>query len=297
MVGCPNYCNGEEELERRRVEEEARVAEEEAAKAAKEAAERLDAEEKIAAEKRTFESDELNSLRARQINERDRFAQFERKKRWIMWTRHGQAKINILERYNELSVKMKDRHNRTFSQLEDRQVAAEMDLLSSLKQQARSVSIRLRHMEAYCDGLGRNSSTTEPARVVTEQNLRELGQQYNVRDDLERLHQSKVNVMRDKQAKQMDVLLERQGEELDKLVNRQDDELAILDDTFAKEEEEVSKMFEDRKSRLTRRWVLVEEVLRKNLEEKFGVTFAAMSLMEWPSLESRDDERLEEIAE
>ncbi len=30
FVGCPNYCNGEEELERRRLEEEARIAEEEA---------------------------------------------------------------------------------------------------------------------------------------------------------------------------------------------------------------------------------------------------------------------------
>ena len=76
VVGCPNYCNGEEELERRRIEEEARLAEEEAEKAAREEQEQAEAAEKLEAEKRTQESEDLNALRARQINERDRFARF-----------------------------------------------------------------------------------------------------------------------------------------------------------------------------------------------------------------------------
>jgi len=98
-VGCPNYCNGEGELERRRQEEEARIAVLDA-----------EADEKSAAEKRTQDSQELNTLRAQQIEERDRFCAFERKMRWIMWTRHGQSRLQILGNYGDLQTKMRERH-------------------------------------------------------------------------------------------------------------------------------------------------------------------------------------------
>jgi hypothetical protein len=284
VVGCPNYCNGEEELERRRLEEEARIAEEEAEKAAREEAERLEAAEKVDAERRTLESLELNALRARQINERDRFAAFERKQKWIMWTRHGQSKIDILERYDDLTMKMRERHARTSAHLEDRQVAAEMELRATLKQAERSVQIRLRHMEAYCDGLGRNATNTNQARVVTERDLRELGQQYNLRDDLDRLHQSKINVMRDKQAKQMEQLLIRQEEELEKLSNKQALEVEALEETFVVEEDAFGNIFKERRERLRRRWIIVEEIERKKLELEKKVRFAPMLPVEWPSL-------------
>ena len=44
---------------------------------------------------------------------------------------------------------------------------------------------------------------------------------------MDRLHQSKVNVMRDKQAKQMEQLLCRQEEELEKLARKQDEDLFL----------------------------------------------------------------------
>ncbi len=296
-VGCPNYCNGEEELERRRLEEEARLAQEEAEKAAKEEADKLEVAERLAAEKRTAESAELNALRTRQINERDRFLAYERKMKWIMWTRHGQAKIDILERYDDLNTKMKERHARTSAHLEDRQVAAEMELRSSLKQMERSVQIRLRHMEAYCDGLGRSASGSNPARVVTERDLRELGQQYNLRDDMERLHQSKINVMRDKQAKQMEQLLVRQDEELEKLANKQSEELDDLADGFGFEEDNFSKTFRERRDRLRLRWEIVGEIERKNLENKKNLKFAPMTPVEWPSTVTKNGESLGAVDE
>ena len=297
VVGCPNYCNGEEELERRRLEEEARIAELEAEKVAREEAEKVEAAEKLEAEKRTLESEDLNALRARQINERDRFGAFERKMKWIMWTRHGQAKLDILDKYGELQTKMKERHIKTATHLEDRQVGAEMELRASLKQAERSVQIRLRHMEAYCDGLGRSASGVNPARVVTERDLRELGQQYNLRDDLERLHQSKINVMRDKQAKQMEHLLVRQEEELEKLATKQNDELETLEESFGTEEEGFIKIFLERRERMRRRWGVVEEVERKKLESEKGVKFAAMSPVVWPDPETKEDAGLEAVSE
>jgi hypothetical protein len=297
VVGCPNYCNGEEELERRRLEEEARIAEEEAEKAAREEQLKAEAAEKLEAEKRTQDSLELKALQARQINERDRFSEFERKMQWIMWTRHGQARLDVLERYNDLQTKMKERHLRTSTHLEDRQVGAEMELRASLKQAERSVQIRLRHMEAYCDGLGRDASGKSPARVVTERDLRQLGEQYNLRDDLERLHQSRINVMRDKQAQQMEQLIARQEEELEKLASKQSEELEALEERFSTEEQGFKKTFHTRRARMRRRWEIVAELERKKLEAERGVRFAPLKSVDWPDPEVKHHYGLEVVTE
>lgn len=298
VVGCPNYCNGEEELYRRRLEEEAHRREVHAEKVAREEAELLEAAQKAEAEERTLQSRELNALRAQQINERDRFCAFERKMKWIMWTRLGQAKLKLLDQYDEMHAKMKERHARTAAHLEDRQVGAEMELRESHQQAERSVRIRLRHMEAYCDGLGRTASGSNPARVVTERDLRELGQQYNVRDDLERLHQSRINVMRDKQAKQMESLLIRQEDELEKLAAKRREELEALDESFANEEDRFTRVFHDRQLRLRRRWGIIEEMLRKTLEMEQKVKFAAMLPVSWPEPEpNKHDDALEAVKE
>ena len=192
---------------------------------------------------------------------------------------------------------MKDRHVKTSTHLEDRQVGAEMELRASLKQAERSVQIRLRHMEAYCDGLGRSASGNNPARVVTERDLRQLGEQYNLRDDLERLHQSKINVMRDKQAKQMELLLVRQEEELEKLGSKQTEELEALEDSFGTEEEGFVKLFQSRRSTLRRRWEVVTEVERKKLEVAKGLRYAPVSPIVWPDPETKQDECLEAVKE
>jgi hypothetical protein len=296
-VGCPNYCTGEEELERRRIEEETRLAEEAAEKAAREEAEKIEAAETLEAEKRTQDSEALNALRARLINERDRFSGFERKQKWIIWTRHGQDKLDILERYGDLQAKMKERHLRTANHLEDRQVGAEMELRASLKQAERSVQIRLRHMEAYCDGLGRSGVSGGPVRIVTERDLRQLGEQYNIRDDLDRLHQSKINVMRDKQAKQMEQLLVRQEEEADKLSDKQTDELDALQETFATEEAGFTKLFLDRRAKMRRRWELVSEIERKKLEVETGLRYAPLSSIVWPNTSHKKDDSLSAVTE
>jgi len=208
IIGCPNYCNGDEEIERIRQQEEARVAILETEKLAREEAEKIASVERLAAEKHTQNSQRLKDLRTQQIEERDRFCAFERKMKWIMWTRHGQAKARILDKYDELHTKTKERHVRITNQLEDRQVCAEMELRDSLSWIEKSSAVRLRHMEAYCEGMGR-SMNGHPTRTVTERDLRELGQQYNIRDNLERLHQCKINVMRDKQAKQVSLAVPR----------------------------------------------------------------------------------------
>lgn len=287
-VGCPNVCSGEEELERRRLEEEERLAEAEAEKAAQAALTAAEAAEQLEAEERSKGNESFQALQQTQKDEMRRFIDFESSTRQSVRTRQQEQKGTLIEKHLDQAEKMKERHTKTAAHLEDRQVAAEMELRSSLEQSERSVRIRLKHMEAYCDGLGRNPSSDMPQRAVTERDLRELGQQYNLRDSLERLHQSKINVMRDRQAKRMEELLERQEQELAKHNAKRQEELEDQAAQFAHEMDAVVGLFNSRRSRLQKRWELSMEVLCKELEEKESVKYARLSTPEWPQEQSEE---------
>ncbi|KAK2032978.1 IBR domain-containing protein [Colletotrichum zoysiae] len=281
-VGCPNFCNGDEELERRRMEEEARNAELEAEKAAQEAAAAAEAAQRIEAEKRTQADVQFTKLQGEMREELDRFRAYTRKMKWDMWTRQAAKKHALADKYSDQIDKMKERHAKTATHLEERQIEAEMDLRSTLDQSEKSVKIRLKHMEAYCDGLGRSTNANLPPRTVTERDLRLLGQQYNVRDDMERLHQAKINVLRDRQAKRMEELLDRQEQELEKLFVKKEQDIENLATDFAQEEDTLVKTINDRKQRLQRRWLITIEILRKELEEQTGNQYASLALPVWP---------------
>ncbi|OHF03436.1 IBR domain-containing protein [Colletotrichum orchidophilum] len=296
-VGCPNFCNGDEELERRRIEEEARNAELEAEKVAQEAAAAAEAAEKVEAEKRTREDAQFSALQGEMIEEMGRFRVYMRRKKWVMWTRQAEKKQALTDRYSDQIDKMKERHAKTAAHLEERQIEAEMDLRSTLDQSEKSVKIRLKHMEAYCDGLGRTQNADLPPRVVTERDLRLLGQQYNVRDGMERLHQAKINVLRDRQAKRMEELLERQEQELEKLTDKKEQEIENLATDFAQEEDTLVKLSNDRKQRLQRRWLIAIEILRNELEEQTGDQYASLILPTWPDDTETQDEILASLPE
>ncbi|MBE3112858.1 MAG: hypothetical protein IMZ46_20495, partial [Acidobacteria bacterium] len=125
-VGCPNICSGEEEMDRRREREEAQVAEREAAEEAA-AAEHRDAE------RRTAESPEFRQLRGAQAAEVGRFTGYARKKRDAMWARQLQRKLALAERHSDQTDKMRERHAKTVSHLEDRQIRAEMAMRETLE--------------------------------------------------------------------------------------------------------------------------------------------------------------------
>ena len=281
-VGCPNVCSGEEELERRRMEEEERLIEMENEKAAREIAAAREEVEREEAEKRSRNHPSLRNLSQQQEDEMRRFQDFTAKVKRAMHTRHSGEKVAMAEKHADQQNKMKERHLRTATHLEDRQVAAEMELRATLEQSERSVRVRLKHMEAYCDGLGCVPNARMPPRNVTERDLRELGQQYNVRDGMERLHEAKINVMRDRQAKQMEELLNRQQVELGKLEGRRQEDVEDLAAHFAHEEDCASAVFKSRRARLQRRWELAVEILCKELELQEKTTYGLISTPSWP---------------
>jgi hypothetical protein len=146
-VGCPNFCNGEEELERRRAEEEARLAELEAEKLALEAAAEVEAAARREAERRTAESGEFGVLRRRQEAEMVRFGEFELAVREAMLERQSRKKLALVDKFSDMIDRMSERHAKTEQHLDDRQVMAEIELQEGLEEKEKKVRIKLRYME------------------------------------------------------------------------------------------------------------------------------------------------------
>jgi hypothetical protein len=311
-VGCPNFCNGEEELERRRAEEEARLAELEAEKLAREKAAELEAAERREAEKRTRESGEFRALREAQEKELTKFADFEHRAREAMRVRHSDKKVALDERFSDLMEKMRDRHAKTEQHLEDRQVLAEIELQAGQEEKEKKVRLKLKYMEDYCRGAmegkdpphpkNHNNSSNKPKinasqnhdremprRRVTQKDLEQLRQQYCVRDFMERRHQSQINGLREKQAKSMEELVERHQREVQTLMDRCREEVEELAVEFANEEEALLHVFAERRARLETRWALAIEILRVEMENKSGLKYAGMPLPRWPRGRGTDD--------
>ncbi|KAK0628591.1 hypothetical protein B0T17DRAFT_606177 [Bombardia bombarda] len=285
QVGCPNFCNGEEELERRRAEEEARLAELEAEKNAQEELAAAEEREQLDAEKRTAESAEFMALREEQEAQLTRFRDFERTMKIVMWSRQSQKRLVLCEKYADLMDKMKERHAKTEQHLEDRQIEAEIELQRNLEQSEKSVRIRLKYMEAYCKGdvaTAADTNTNAASRKVTEKHHEQLKQQYLVRDGMERRRQSQINVLREKQAKRMEELVDRHAKEIDVLINKRSEEVEDLAIEFANEEEALLVIFKNRKANLRKRWEVMVEILRVELGRQHGVRFTRMAIPEWP---------------
>ncbi|KAK0729911.1 hypothetical protein B0H67DRAFT_638475 [Lasiosphaeris hirsuta] len=288
-VGCPNFCNGEEELERRRMEEEARLAELEAEKQAQEekaAAEDLARQE---AETRTKDNAAFMALKEEQEAELARFLGFERKMIAAMRTRQSQKRLALVERHSELMDRMKERHAKTEQHLEDRQIEAEIELQAALEQSERSVRIQLKYMEAYCNSLTKGSNGDMPSRKVTEKHLEQLSQQYRIRDGMEQRHQSQINVLREKQGKRMEELMERHEKEMEILMDKNAEEIEDLAVEFTNDEEALARVFEERKTKLQRRWELAIEILRVEMESLHKTKFATLAPPVWPAEPSETD--------
>ncbi|KAL2757850.1 hypothetical protein ACRALDRAFT_1074716 [Sodiomyces alcalophilus JCM 7366] len=289
-TGRPGMCHGTGELERRRVEEEEQG---EARHAPFEVAERARGTANVEidpVEKWLREPGEFTRLRRDLEDQRRRFRAFMDRKKAEMGERHEEERRKVTAKYADQAEKMRERHDKTATQLEERQIEAEMEMRATLEQEQKSVLIRLRHMEAYCDGLGHSPESGLPPRAVTERDLRELGQQYNLRDGMARLHESKINVLREKQAKRMGDLVARQEEEVDKFEADRDRALEALAATVALEEDELARVFRRRELEVRRLWQVRFDILRKELERRHGVAYGAFDVAAaWLEGDEADD--------
>ena len=155
-------------------------------------------------------------------------------------------------------------------------------------------------MEAYCNPKSKVDGM--PNRVVTRRDYHQLTQQYHVRNGMDNLHAARINVLREKQGKQLERVAAKQEAELSKLTSELELELRNLESKSKAEEESLAAEFSERKKRLIARWSLAEAIERRKLENETGELFAALPTVEWgdgakeAELEDGEEESLRGMA-
>ncbi|KAL1837850.1 hypothetical protein VTJ49DRAFT_3323 [Mycothermus thermophilus] len=304
IVGCPNLCDGEEELARRRAEAAVREAEVERSERERERRREMERLGREEAEGRTRGSKEFKGLRERLEGEGRRFCKLEKRAGEGMRKRHARMRGEVVGRFEEVLERVRERHAKTEQCLEDRQVLAEMELRKGLEEKERRGRVRLRYMEEYCKGGVRGAHTAAsssstvadgdaasdtnnlpPPRIVTPDDLARLEQQRREHDNLVARHRSQIEGLRSRQAKNMEALLERHAREVAELLARQAAALEDVAERCADEEEVAARVWEGRRERMMNRWRVEGELLRRDMEKKTGLEYGIMDVVEWPGEE------------
>jgi hypothetical protein len=173
-------------------------------------------------------------------------------------------------------------------ELEARQLEEELKMQKEHEVEKRTATMRLRHMEAYCqnptppptpvDPNSRRPSldVIPPERKVTERDYHNLAQQYRERDAMDTLHASKINVLRGKQKKAVENLVCKKERELEKLEREQEKERELVDNDFAGQEENLRSALGAKRSRLEVRWQTQALIERTKMERLTGLKYGPL---------------------
>ncbi len=237
-------------------------------------------QETPAARKRSLQNLRLQRLRTSQLEEQSRFIRFEADQFRLMRLKHMETKQGPLDHYKAREKAAQDRHIEALASLEHRHLSAEVDLCRTLQLEKQACDTRLRHMEAYCNPKSKVDGM--PNRVVTRKDYHQLTQQYHVRNGMDNLHAARINVLREKQGKQIERVSAKQAAELETIATDLQAETADLELTLKAEEEGLQAEFSERKRRLVARWLLAEAIERRKLENETGETYGPLPALEWP---------------
>lgn len=241
---------------------------------------------------RSLAHPKLRRLRTSQLQEQLRFISFRASQTRQMRSQHQRLKRERLTAYKAAKSGLESSHLDVLSDLEHRHLMAEEDLHKTLEVERQACDTRLKHMQAYCNSQG-NADKGMPARNVTSEDHRKLQDQYRIRNQMENLHSSRVNVLRERQAKQLERIADKQDKEIEKLAADFGRENLTLDARLEEQELELEREFGERKERLVKRWVMAEAIERRTLENQSGGTFGPLPEIGWgdESIDYEDAER------
>lgn len=253
-----------------------------------------DIEEIWIAQERSLRSSHLQKLRAAQLGEQARFIQEhvtkQRKAKEESGSRmHKAREVYVKRRYDTI-----DKHEVANTELEMRHLNAELELERSLLSQRKACETKLKYMEAYCNGQRTRNETKflpdekkYPIRRVTEEDYRKLVEQYHLRNGMDTLHKSKINVLREQQAQQANRITIRQDGELDGLLQRHERESSRLQIDRDRVKLDLKREYSDKILRLIWRWKVKEAIERRRLELDRGQKYGELPSITWPE-EYRD---------
>ncbi|KAL2219242.1 hypothetical protein M432DRAFT_340225 [Thermoascus aurantiacus ATCC 26904] len=245
-----------------------------------------------AASQRSLESPELREMYESHKRERSRHIVLENDVLNALRSRH-RAAVTEKQLDNERVENEKREKNLADSiRLEERHLAAELDQLKEFEREKMNSRIRIKHMEGYVNNssppptpeLNGNPDVVQPVRKITRQQRERLAQEYHDRDSMDRLHEAKIKVLRDRQEKQFREAVARMERELQKLIEKNAQDLAELERRNQQEEHSVMQAFHAKKAKLKRRWNLEEAILRKKLELKNGLPYGPLPPLSFTDL-------------
>ena len=248
---------------------------------------------------RTAMADEaFQVLHAQRKEQFQRIVEFESKQRQAISAYHeksrnrlsSQVTRNKAEKAKEVGIPTPhifedtltlSQHAQALEQLEEAQVAAELDLRKAHVQERQNVATALKYMEAYCDGL--NTSGTESKHTVSEDDRKKLKRQHALQDNLPHKHESAINVLRAKQEKDVKVHMHKQNAELVQMDHEFEKENRLLEMHFLKESSRLEALMESRRRRAAARWTLRTESWRKDFESQHGTALPGqLPCLDWP---------------
>lgn len=228
---------------------------------------------------RSSNNAQLKQLRWSQLDERSRFIRFEADQRRVMHSRQAERERRVLDEYPQKVEATKDRHAEALSSLEHRHLSAEVDLERTLEVERQACDTRLKHMQAYCNP--RSAVKGMPNRVVTKRHYQQLEQQYHERSGIDILHASRINVLRERQAKQLERVMGKQENELKEIELGLAKKMQQLEISCQADEHMLEHEFSERRKRLTSRWSLAEAIERKKLENENREAYAPLPPIDW----------------
>ena len=239
---------------------------------------------------RSLTSPTLKKLRTTQLQEQLRFISFRASQTRLLRTAHLARKRAALTAYKTTQSDTESRHAEALASLEHRHLSAEVDLHKALETERQACDVRLKHMQAYCNP--RDNVAGMPVRTVTNADFKKLEQQYHVRNGMDNLHASRINVLRERQAKQVERVVDKQEKEMEKQAAEFDEEQMELEEGARAEEMEMERVFRERKHRLVNRWQMAEAIEKRLLELETGEIFAELPPIGWGD-EGRDGEEVD----
>ena len=234
----------------------------------------------LAARERSMKCIKLQKLQQHQREEQGRFIRFENQQCSLIMSKKAYSKKNLLESHVIAQEHLVETHAQALVSLEHRHLAAEVELVRTLALERKSCETSLKYMEAYCSD--RPPPDGMPRRKITESDYRKLAQQYHTRNCMENLHEARINVLREKQAKQLERVAAKQEAQLEKAEIELNQRLDNHDTEYNLEEEDLRQEFLERKRRLVARWTLIEAIERRKLEDETGEPHDPLPPLEWP---------------
>lgn len=209
--------------------------------------------------------------------------------------------------------------------MEERQLSVEIEQLKEFEKAKRNSQTRIKYMEGYVstssppqspsrsgsesrrfeprthrqsqdgDGNGGGSQKQQQQRMLTRRQKEQLAQEYLDRDSMDRLHEARIKVLRERQEQQLQETADRLEKELQTLINKNAEAIIELERDHQRTEQEMLRTFETKKIRLRWRWNIEEAILRKKLEDKNAVPYGPLPIISFTVPDEDEDghERLD----